>query len=123
MICENGYKIKLGNTERVFKTDLDLDTFIDDEIRKHPAGFESKVPYDDFITRAYDFQKEAIEILDEISREVSSVSRLITYQNSEDPEDVESYYVIDDSIGVTRFLQKYNTENGDPFMIPFNVES
>ena len=124
MICENGYKVKLANnTERVFKTDLDLDTFIDEQIRQHPAGFESKVPYNDFITRAYDFQKETIEILDEISKEVSSVSRLVSYQNSEDPEDVVSYYIIDGSIGVTKFLQNYSSENGDPFMIPFNEES
>ena len=121
MICENGYKLNLKNGEVLtFKTDLDLDTYIDDLLKLHPNAVNTS----DFITRAVDFQKGTVEILDEISKKVSSVSQLITYHNSEDPEDTSSFYKIDRSIGVTRFLQKFSQPStGDPFAIEFNEDS
>ena len=121
MICENGYRLKLTNgKDKTFDTDLELDAYIDEQMRLHPNA----VSIDDFVTRAVDFQKNTIDILDEISSKVSSVSRLVTYNNSEDPEDTSSFYIIDKSIGVTRFLQTFQQpSSGDPFAVPFNEES
>ena len=121
MICENGYKLKLTTGEvKTFDTDLELDTYIDEQMRLHPNA----VSIEDFVTRAVDFQKNTIDILDEISSKVSSVSRLVSYNNSEDPEDISSFYVIDKSIGVTRFLQTFQQpSSGDPFAVPFNEDS
>ncbi len=121
MICENGYKLKLKSGEVLtFKTDLELDSYIDDLLKLHPNAISTS----DFITRAVDFQKNTIDILDEISKKVSSVSRLVTYHNSQDPEDTSSFYMIDGSIGVTRFLQTYAVPStGDLFTVPFNEDS
>lgn len=125
MICENGYKYKFSKDGKWndANSDLELDTAIAKYIGQYSDAIDRIVKPEEYVTKAYDFQKETIDILDEISKEVSSVSRLVTYQNSEDPEDVVSYYMIDGSIGVTRFLQEYNSEDGDRLMIPFNEES
>ena len=130
MICENGYKLNLKNGEVLtFKTDLDLDTYIDDLLKLHPNAVNTS----DFITRAVDFQKNTVEILDEISKKVSSVSRPVykaddydTVVASEDPEDKVAYYIIDKSIGVTRFLTDEKVRipsTGNPFAVKFDEES
>jgi hypothetical protein len=133
MICENGYKLKLTTGEvKTFDTDLELDAYIDEQMRLHPNA----VSIEDFVTRAVDFQKNTVEILDEISSKVSSVSKPVRKTDgkkydkvigSEDPEDEEIlYYTIDKSIGVTRFLQSEEVKvpsTGDPFAIKFNKES
>lgn len=121
MICENGYKLKLTNGQNIeFNNDLELDAYIDDELRKHPGA----VNIDDFATRAVDFQKNTIDILNEISSEVSSVSQLVTYIASDDPEDEVSFYKIPNSIGVNRFLQTFIVPStGDPFTVEFNKDS
>lgn len=129
MICENGYILKTNNGNKEFDSDIELDTYIDDLLKLYP----NIVDISDFVTRSVDFQKGTIDILDEISKKVSSVSRLITYNKndvevvsgSEDAEDVQfSYYKIDNSIGVNRFLQKFNLPStGELFTVPFNKES
>ena len=134
MICENGYKLKLKSGKiLLFDNDLELDTYFDEFIRLHPNA----VDLSNTITRAVDFQKNTIDILDEISKKISSVSQLVTYDkikdsdkqlsvhNSEDPEDITySFYRIPNSIGVTRFLQEQNQPStGDPFTTPFNENS
>lgn len=54
MICENGYKLKLTTGEvKTFDTDLELDAYIDEQMRLHPNA----VSIEDFVTRAVDFQK------------------------------------------------------------------
>lgn len=121
MICENGYKLKLTNGQTIeFNNDLELDAYIDNELRKHPGA----INIDDFATRAVDFQKNTIDILNEISSEVSSVSQLVTYVASDDPEDKISFYKIPNSTGVTRFLQTFVVPStGDPFSIEFRKDS
>lgn len=121
MICENGYKLKLKSGKVIeFNSDLELDAYFDEFIRNHPNVLD----FSDFVTRAVDFQKNTVDILDEISKKVSSVSRLVTYVASDDPEDEVSFYKIDNSIGVTRFLQQFDVPStGDPFMIEFNRDS
>ena len=121
MICENGYKLKLTSGEVLeFNNDLELDAYFDDLARLHPGA----ININDLLTRAVNFQKNTTDILDEISKKVSSVSRLVTYHNSEDPEDLSNFYAIDGSIGVTRFLQTFTVPStGDVFTVPFNEES
>ena len=121
MICENGYKLKLANGKvQEFDNDLELDSYIDFELSKHPDA----VNISDFATRAVDFQKDTIEKLNEISSEVSSVSQLVKYVASDDPEDEISFYKIPNSIGVTRFLQTFVVPStGDPFTVEFNKDS
>lgn len=121
MICENGYKLELKSGKILtFDNDLELDKYIDEQIQLHPNA----VDLSDAITRAVDFQKNTTDILDEISKKVSSVSQLVTYQASDDPEDTVSYYKIVNSIGVTRFLQEQNQPStGDLFTTPFNEAS
>ena len=129
MICENGYILKTNSGNKEFDSDIELDAYINDLLKLYP----NIVDISDFVTRSVDFQKGTIDILDEISKKVSSVSRLITYNKddievgsgSEDAEDVQfSYYKIDNSIGVNRFLQKFNLPStGELFTVPFNKES
>ena len=131
MICESGYKLKLTTGEvKTFDTDLELDAYIDEQIRLHPNA----VSIEDFVTRAVDFQKNTVDILDEISSKVSSVLKPVKKSNgknydseiaSEDPEDEEIlYYTIDNSIGVTRFLQTFQQpSSGDPFAVKFDKKS
>ena len=121
MICENGYKLKLTSGEVLeFNNDLELDAYFDNLARLHPGA----ININDLLTRAVNFQKNTTDILDEISKKVSSVSRLVTYHNSEDPEDLSSFYAIDGSIGVTRFLQTFTVPStGDVFTVPFNEDS
>jgi hypothetical protein len=120
-ICENGYKLELKNGEsKTFANDLELDKYLDEQIRLHP----NVVDLSDALTMAVNFQKNTTDVLDEISKKVSSVSRLVTYHNSEDPEDLSSFYAIDGSIGVTRFLQTFTVPStGDLFSVPFNEDS
>lgn len=130
MICENGYLLKLKDgTTKTFDTDLELDEYIDSILRQHNGA----VDISDFVTRAVNFQKNAIEILDEISKKVSSVSQLVTYKTdpretnaaSDDPEDgIVSFYKIPNSVGVNRFLQEYNQPStGNAFTPSFNADS
>ena len=122
MICENGYSLTLKDGSiRTFNTDLELDAFLDEQIRLHPGSVNTS----EFLTEAVDFQKEPVKILDEIASAVSSVSRRVEYMpNSDDPEDVVSYNVIDGSIGVNRFLQKFKVPSEDElFVQPFNKEA
>ena len=121
MICENGYELKLASGEvKTFNTDLELDAYIDELLRANPNAVDIST----FVTRAVNFQKETVEILDEISEKVSSVSELVSYHASEDPEDIIEFYKIKNSIGVTRFLQTNEVPStGDPFGVPFNEDS
>lgn len=122
MICENGYSLTLKDGSiRTFNTDLELDAFLDEQIRLHPGSVNTS----EFLTEAVDFQKEPIKILDEIASAVSSVSRKVEYMpNSDDPEDIVSYNIIDGSIGVNRFLQKFKVPSEDElFVQPFNKEA
>ena len=122
MICENGYSLILKDGSiRTFNTDLELDAFLDEQIRLHPGS----VNISEFLTEAVDFQKEPLKILDEIASAVSSVSRKVEYMpNSDDPEDIVSYNIIDGSIGVNRFLQKFKVPSEDElFVQPFNKEA
>ena len=121
MICKNGYKLKLKSGKVIdFDSDLELDAYFDELSRNHP----NVIDLSDFVTRAVDFQKDTIEVLDEISQKISSVSQKVTYVASDDPEDNVSFYRIDNSIGVTRFLQQSDVPStGDPFMVEFNKDS
>ena len=68
MICENGYILKTNNGNKEFDSDIELDAYIDDILKLYP----NIVDISDFVTRAVDFQKGTIDILDEISKKVSS---------------------------------------------------
>ena len=130
MICENGYRLTFKDGSKVeFDSDLELDSFLDEQIKQHPYA----VDISEYVTMAVDFQKEPIKILDEIASAVSSVSRKVEYSKHskddefdlyEDPEDIVSFYKIDNSIGVNRFLKSFKIPSSDElFLQPFNKDA
>lgn len=135
MICENGYKYKFNKDGQWHEaeSDLELDSGLANYAEQFANVIDHIIKLDQHVTRAVDFQAPTLEKIDEISKKVSSMSQLVTYSisknpedciASEDPEDFISYYKIDRSIGVNKFLKGYdNPDSGDPFMIPFNEES
>ena len=74
-----------------------------------------------FVLASLSPQEITAKKIEDIKKECKEASRLVTTQIGTDPEDVESYYYIPGSIGVTRFLQEFGVEGEDSsIVVPFN---
>lgn len=95
-----------------FSTDAMLDAYIQNKIEQGVFTFDSgKLK----INQSVDLQQRAVNIVEKIKDEVAGVATLVTpgtksnLENNptfnESAEEVESYYIIPNSIGVNKFLQ------------------
>lgn len=121
-ILKEGCKWKIDGPINIF-TDVENKTFDSEQeldlalLAISRNAFESQAIFQSVNT------KESVKkTLEEIQSKISSISKEITILG-DDPDDVETFYKIPNSIGVTKFLTNVN-KPGDtkPFVTPFNKD-
>lgn len=112
---------------KTFNTDELLDTYIEKQIQNGTYRLDSGTLR---IMQSVDLKARAKRIIDSISDEISGVARLVTPGDSrnvtldDNAEEAESYYVIDDSIGVNRFLREVSRPGlNKSYVQPFDVQA
>lgn len=105
-ILTDGCNWKLDG--KLFDSDAALDTYIRTQIESGVYSLKNGVLH---ITQSVDLQKRAEQIIEQIQEKISGVAELVTPENplnvtlDDNPESVESYLKIKNSIGVNNFLR------------------
>lgn len=112
---------------KVYDSDEALDLEIQKRIKNGTYKLENNALQ---IIQSVDLQARAKNIIEQIKSEISGVAKLVTPETNpkknvtftENAEETESYYIIDNSIGVNRFLRTFpkpgtTSKYVQPFMI------
>lgn len=120
MASNCSWHLTLDGKENLYSSEYGLDAELFDILSKAAEGGVDLTKYD-FVLASLSPQEITAKKIEDIKKECKEASRLVTTQIGTDPEDIESYYYIPGSIGVTRFLQEFGVEGEDSsIVIPFN---